>query len=113
MNKLMVHFLLSNLDSQLTGALKKRFPNKDFGKLLSVSYLGEGDNIVQRVEMERYKGDTILDDKDKEMFSKIPGLNIKKELGSCQSIILKLDFVKREIKARYYYADGTEKERKF
>ena len=107
--KLMVHFLLSNLKNQIQGNINKRYPKNNYGKVKAVSYLGEGDRIIQRTEFEHYKGDAVLDDEDKKLFTRIPGLDLNKELKSCKSIIAKFDFEKNKIAVVYYYNDGTTK----
>lgn len=109
MNRLLTHFLLSNVKKQLSAKLKKKFPEDDNGELLSITYLGEGEKITQRVTFEKKQIDSPLDENDKKMFQSIPGLDINKELKTCKSIIAQLNFKDKKIIVVYYYEDGKTK----
>lgn len=108
MNPMLKHFFFSSLVNQIGNEVKKTVPNNNFGKLKSISFLVGQTKTVQKVKFENYEGSNDLTEEEKNKFSKMVSIDIKKEQQGTKSIFCILDCDKKTITIQYNYLDGRE-----
>ncbi len=103
MNPLMKHFFFSTLKRQTEKQVKKA--GKNYGRLLSISFIADQEKIIQRVKFESYEGDSVLDAEDKKRLSSLLGINLEKEQDQCLNFFAILNFENKTIKAKKVFKD--------
>lgn len=108
MNPLLRHFFFSSLENQINDLARKN-SKKEYGKLMSVSFIVKPETTIQRIKFEMYEGDSVLTEKERNGFASIVGIDIDKEMNSCKSIFCIIQIEKKLIVVTYNYVDGKTK----
>lgn len=109
MNKFVRHFIFSNLGIHMQKEAKKKFPDKDFGKLVSMSFIMTKEQTNLIIKMERVSDESILDEKERDKLARLIGIDVRKDINNCSSIYAIVNNFSRTISLKYNYIDGTSK----